>query len=238
MSSKPPTTCREDSPRTSRRRFAIGLVAACVVPPALGPRSGLAAPLRPDAGGASASALDVMLARVSQARATLQTLVGPFTQERTIGLLASKVTSRGELTLVRPDRLRWELFSPDDVVYFLGPEGLAYRTRNGGGQVPKVTPKLAAALEDLRTVLGGDIGELRQRYDLELESGAADEPTFRATPRTGQRDLRLQSVTFTLAADLVRPKRATLVESARDRTEIVFGDLTKNAQVDASRMRP
>ncbi|MEP7125371.1 MAG: outer membrane lipoprotein carrier protein LolA, partial [Byssovorax sp.] len=53
------------------------------------------------------------LAKIARARASLKTLTVPFTQERTIGLLASTVKSEGELTMVRPDKLRWELKAPD-----------------------------------------------------------------------------------------------------------------------------
>ncbi|MFO0673296.1 MAG: hypothetical protein U0235_27395 [Polyangiaceae bacterium] len=46
---------------------------------------------------------------------------GLFTQERTIGLLATKVKSTGTPALARPDRLRWELAAPDSVVYRVAP---------------------------------------------------------------------------------------------------------------------
>ena len=85
---------------------------------------------------AHADPLDDALARIAAARASLHTLVGPFTQERTISLLATSVKSQGTVYLVRPDRLRWELEPPDDVVYWITPEGLAYRSKTGQGRVP------------------------------------------------------------------------------------------------------
>ena len=48
-------------------------------------------------------------ASITKARATIKTLQAPFKQTRVIGLLASEVKSKGKLTLVRPDRLRWDL---------------------------------------------------------------------------------------------------------------------------------
>src|SRR5262245_60475948 len=79
-------------------------------------------------GAARADEVADALADIAKARAGLQTLVGGFTQERTIGLLATAVKSEGEMTVVRPDRLRWELRPPDAIVYWIGPEGLAYAT--------------------------------------------------------------------------------------------------------------
>ena len=94
---------------------------------------------------AHADPLDDALARIAKARASLRTLVGPFTQERTISLLSTSVRSQGKLYLVRPDRLRWELDPPDDVVYWITPEGLAYRSKSGQGRVPPAQARLTRA---------------------------------------------------------------------------------------------
>src|SRR5262249_45438483 len=106
------------------------------------------------------------LAGITKVRAGVQTLVGAFVQERTIGLLATTVKSEGEMTLVRPDRLRWELRPPDAITYWIGPEGLAYATPTGGGSVGKsAAGRFRAVLGDLRTLLGGAIATLRPPYD-------------------------------------------------------------------------
>lgn len=185
--------------------------------------------------GAGADALDDRLRDVGAARAKLKTLTGPFTQERTIGLLASKVVSTGKLALVRPDRLLWELDAPDSVSYWMGPEGLAYKGKQGQGRLP-VTSKIAPALDDLRTLLGGDLASLRARYEMrDVTSGKGF--AFEAVPKKKD-DARFQKIVLELAEDLARPKHVTLVESPRDRTEIAFGDLAMNANVDAARIRP
>jgi hypothetical protein len=186
---------------------------------------------------ARADALDDLLARIAAARAPVRTLVGPFDQTRKIGLLATEVKSTGTMTLVRPDRLRWELGAPDDVVYWVTPEGLAYKSRAGQGRVHGATARVAAVLDDLRTVLGGDLGALRARYDLTLVSNDDRGPAFEAVPHPGT-GIHLQKIAFALAPDLVRPTRATIVETARDRSDIVFGDLQRDADVDPDRMHP
>ena len=186
---------------------------------------------------ARADELDDALARVAAARAGLKTLVGPFTQVRKIGLLAAEIRSTGTLTLVRPDRLRWELAAPDDVTYWVTPEGLAYKGKSGQGQVPNAGARIAATLDDLRTVLGGDLALLRQRYDLKLVPATAGAAVaFEATPHAGL-GIHVQKIAFSIAADLVRPVRTTLVESPRDRSDIVFGDLQRDVAVDPAAMR-
>jgi hypothetical protein len=181
--------------------------------------------------------LDRALADVARARARITTLTGPFTQERTIGLLAAKVRSTGTLTLVRPDRLRWELAAPDSVVYWVTPEGLAYKGASGEGKVPAASQKIAAALDDLRVLLGGDLGALRSRYDLTGTCHGTDPIAFHATPKAGT-SASFQEIRFTLARDLVSPETATIVEGPRDRTEIRFGVIRANIPVPPAVMSP
>jgi hypothetical protein len=186
---------------------------------------------------AHADPLDDALARIAAARASLKTLVGPFTQERTISLLATSVTSQGKVYLQRPDRLRWELEPPDDVVYWITPEGLAYRSKTGQGRVPPAQARLAKSLDDLRTVLGGDLSQLRTRYELRLVPAPKPEETaFEATPRDPS--MPLKRINFGIAADGVTPRFAELFETGKDKTRIDFGALQRDVAIDPALMRP
>jgi hypothetical protein len=178
-----------------------------------------------------------LLARIAKARGPVQTIRGPFTQTRTIGLLAADVHSRGTMALVRPDRLRWQLYPPDDVTFWVGADGLAYRSAHGQGKLPDAGVRVAAALDDMRTLLGGDLHRLTERWSLRVlrddASGAELEATARAPGLASVRQMQ-----FALAADLVRPTRAVLIETARDRTTIEFGLLTVNEPIADADMRP
>jgi len=206
----------------SRRALLAGSVAALLAPRAA----------RADA------PIDDLLARIARARAPVRTLQGPFTQTRTIGLLATDVRSRGTLTLVRPDRLRWDLDPPDDVSFFVGPEGVAYRGPHGQTAAAPSSARLAGALDDLRALLGGDIGSLRARWDLSVLRDDATGAEIQATARPDAGVAPLASIRFALAPDLVRPTRALLVEGPRDRTDVQFGALVVNGPVDPDRMGP
>jgi hypothetical protein len=178
-----------------------------------------------------------LVGRVARARAPVRTLKGPFEQTRTIGLLATDVRSRGTLTLVRPDRLRWELAVPDEVTFWVGPEGLAYRGLHGHGRLPASSARIGGALDDLRTLLGDDLAKLRERWELRIVRDDATGAELEATPRAGE-VARLRRITFSLGPDLVRPTRVRLVEGPRDHTLIDFGALEVNAAVDDALMRP
>jgi hypothetical protein len=184
--------------------------------------------------------LEELLERIAKARAPVRTMVGPFTQTRTIGLLSTDVRSTGQMTLVRPDRLRWELGPPDDVTFWITPEGLAFRNSHGGshseGRLPAANARLGGALDDLRTLFGGDLGRLRERWDLHAVRDDATGAELEATPRAGTATT-LKSLRMTLAPELVRPLRAVLVEGPRDRTVIEFGVLAINEPVEEARVR-
>ncbi|MGA3119680.1 MAG: outer membrane lipoprotein carrier protein LolA [Polyangiaceae bacterium] len=182
-------------------------------------------------------AVDDVLARIDSARATVRTIQGPFTQVRTIGLLLADVRSRGTLSLVRPDRLRWKLDPPDDVTFWMGPEGLAYRGPHGQGRLPATTARIAAALDDMRALLGGDLSRLRERWLLRVLRDDAAGVELEAVARASG-DTHLRSMRFALAADRVRPTHVLFVEDTHDRTAIEFGDLVVNAVIDDALMRP
>lgn len=184
-------------------------------------------------GARAASPLDDALADVAKARAKLTTLQGPFVQERTIALLASKVKSTGKVWMVRPDRLRWELDPPDAATYWVLPDGLAYKTKAGKGKVPKGSQgPLGGVLGDLLVLLGGDLAQLKGRYDLVLAKRDAKGMVLHATPRDKALAKSTRRIELSLGADPAVLERVVLVEAGDDRSEITFGALTRNAPVD------
>jgi outer membrane lipoprotein-sorting protein len=180
---------------------------------------------------ARADSVDDVLARVSRARAGVKTLVGPFTQVATVGLLRSQVRSTGKLYLKYPDRLRWELGPPDSVTYWVAPEGLAYRGLHGSGRIPIDTTE-QADVAALRAMLGGNVGVLRSRFDVRQVPSEGSGPAFECTPKANGQALRLRTLTFELDADLVRPRKASIVYDNRNRTAITFGELRRDAPID------
>ncbi len=190
------------------------------------------------AGTARADEVSDALAGITRARAGLTTLVGSFTQERTIGLLATVVKSEGEMTLVRPDRLRWELRPPDAITYWIGPEGLAYASPNGGGSVGKsAAGRFGAVLSDLMTLLGGDLEKLRARYDLSVDK-ADGGLLLGARPLADEVKRHVKSLSLRLPADLWSVQRIEIEESGGDRSVITFPRMVRDVPVDPGRMLP
>ena len=190
--------------------------------------------------GAPARADDVTdtFAEIKKAREKVKTLVATFTQERTIGLLSSTVKSEGEMTLVRPDKLRWELKSPDAVTYWITPEGFAFSTANGSANVSKTAAKkFGDVLNDLLVFMGGDLDSLKTRYDFTVPS-KKDGVTLRAIPKTEEVKKVVKSLEISVGADLWTVKKITIEEKSGDKSVITFTKVTKDAKVDDAKMKP
>jgi outer membrane lipoprotein-sorting protein len=187
---------------------------------------------------ASSDGTDALLDELSQARQQLRSLRASFEQVRRIGILATDVTSRGRMVLVRPDRLRWQLLPPDAVTYWVGPEGLAYATGTSRARVDRVAAgQLGGVLEDLLSFLGGDLRSLRARYELRalrIESGARIE----ARPRDEAVRKVLRKLEVEVASDLVSPRHVLLEETENELVRVRFFDVERNVEVEPSSMRP
>lgn len=189
-------------------------------------------------GRAEADEVSDTLAEITRARASLKTLVAPFTQERTIGLLATAVKSDGEMTLVLPDRLRWELKPPDAITYWISPEGFGFATPKGAAGAGKgAAGRFGAVLSDMLILLGGDLEKLRGRYDLSIPN-RKDGITLAARPRAGEVAKLVNHLELSAGPELWSVKRVVIEEKNGDRSVITFGKVTRDGSVDPARMRP
>lgn len=214
----------------------LALVAAASSPArADGDAGAPAPPSAPEREKLEGEKLDALLADIAKARKGVKAMKASFTQERKLTLLATSVRSTGQMTFVAPDRLRWELAAPDDVIYWIGPEGLSYRTKSSSATVPQGGANVAKALADLRALLGGDLSALKERYTLSGAKGASDVEVTGAA-----KDPKASVKAFTLVLDktMTVPVRATLLEGKKDSIEIVFSGAVTNPAVDPATMRP
>ncbi|MCL2777178.1 MAG: outer membrane lipoprotein carrier protein LolA [Polyangiaceae bacterium] len=179
--------------------------------------------------------LDRAISDIALARASVKTLKADFTQERKMALLLTSVKSTGKLLTVTPNRLRWELLPPDDVVYWVGPEGLSYRTRSSKATLPAGGDRVARGLADMRALLGGDLGSLRERYEL---SGSRSANDIEIAGAAKDKTASVRGFSITLDKGLVVPLSARLLEAKADSIDIAFSNAVVNAPVDLRLMRP
>ena len=225
---------------TMRRELGLALIALACVASTVAPSRARA---DEDAGVVArepleGAKLDALLGDIAVARKNVKTLRAAFTQERRITLLSTTVKSRGELTFAAPDRLRWDLAPPDDIVYFVGPEGLSYRSKTSSATVPAAGANVARALGDLRALLTGDLGALRERYLLTGSRSVTDVEIAGTAKDPSKKGASVRAFTLVLDKGLVVPLRARLLEGPKDSIDLVFSNVVVNAPVDPARLRP
>jgi len=217
-----------------RRRFLSGALCSACVLTGLGGRAHAEASL---AEGPEANVPEV-LEKIRKARATLKTLVAPFKQTRSVGLLATTVKSKGELILVTPDRLRWELFAPDAATYWITPEGLAFATPKGGVRAGKgAAGRFGAVLSDLMVMIGGDLRKLQARYTFTVPD-ETDGVTLVATPKVEALKKLVKKLELEAGSQLWDIERIVIEEKNGDRSTISFSNVKRNLPVDPKKMRP
>jgi outer membrane lipoprotein-sorting protein len=189
-------------------------------------------------GVAHADDVEATLRAITKARAKTRTLRARFTQTRTIGLLATEVKSKGSLTMVRPDRLRWQLDPPDAVTYWVGPDGLAIDSGDGVTRIGKAgASRFAAVLDDLMVMLGGDLTKLRARYRLETrrKDGKLE---LSATPKNKKVAKHVRKLTMRARQPLWNVEQVVILERSGDASRIDFEPFERNVKVPPARMRP
>lgn len=184
---------------------------------------------------AQADDLDALLADIAKARKNLKSMKATFTQERKLTLLATSVKSTGNLSYLAPDRLRWELDAPDNVIYWIGPEGLSYRTKSSSATAAPKGAAIANALADVRALLAGDLSQLKDRYVL-AGTRRAEEAEVTGTAKDPKASVK--SFVLVLGKDLSAPIRARLVEGKSDAIDITFANAQLNVPVDPVTMKP
>lgn len=171
------------------------------------------------------------LASIAKSRSSLTTLSVSFTQERELSLLSSKVTSKGDLLLVRPDKMRWRLEAPDDATYWVSKDGIAYRTKDGAGKVTAgQAGGLAALLDDVMLVVGGDLDKIKTRYDLTATKDG-DRVIVTLSPKLDKVRKLVKKLVVTLDGEGL-PRRLVMEEPEGDSTTVVFGEPKKNTKID------
>lgn len=186
---------------------------------------------------AAADATDDALDALAKARSDLKTLIAPFDQVRVVGLLAEDVKSKGELNVVLPDQLRWELFAPDSIVFWILKSGVYYK--DAKGKVGKAPPGAMGALAgDLLTFVGGDIKKLKPSYDITASLESDGPVKIVALPKNDATKKAIKRLEVVTNKERWGISKILIEEPNGDSSSITFGTNKKNAKIDAAKMKP
>lgn len=170
--------------------------------------------------------LETFLLKLQSASDQVSSFSSDFVQEKHLSLFAQPVNFTGRLVIVRPDRLRWQFYSPiPSVLLFNGNNG----TRCNDQQQPEhfqlsSDPIMKTVAEQLWLWLGGDYNRLNTLYILQKKGDA----TLVILPKDSATAEYISSVSISFDSTSLQPQQVEITEPGGDLTRIIFGTTTLN----------
>ncbi len=171
--------------------------------------------------------LSSFLAEIQAASDQVRSFSSDFVQERRLALFTEPVIFHGSLTVVRPDRLRWEFTSPvPSVLIFRGEQGIRCNDKAPPAHFDLGTdPIMRTVAEQLWLWLGGDYSRLNTLYLME-KSGPA---SLRIIPKNQAMLDYISSVTITFNKISKQPEKVEIADPGGDSTIISFNSYVLNS---------
>jgi outer membrane lipoprotein carrier protein len=184
--------------------------------------------------GAACDTPAACFARMAAAQRAVGSLHARFRQVKTIALLREPLVSTGKLTYERPDRVRWEVETPDPLVVEMSSTGL----RAGPpGEVQAIDAGAAVRLfGDLAGLFTASQEYASTRFS--IGAGPAGWGSFLLTPRDPTVSQVIESIELDTDPALGLPRRAVLREPGGDRTEIELLDIETTPAKEPSEPTP
>ena len=174
-------------------------------------------------------ATEALLTEIRRATAPVKAFRSRFVQERRLSLFAEPVIFHGSLTVVRPDKLRWEFVSPV-------PSALIFNGRSGMRCTDQAPPSrfdldsdpiMRTVAEQLWLWLGGDYGALGDSYQVRAEGKA-----LLIRPRDEKTREYVEQITISFEPRAMQPERVVIDEPGGDATELRFFDNQQEGDID------
>ena len=165
--------------------------------------------------------LKVFLQQLQDASEQTSSYTTKFSQEKHLAMLAQPVIFTGKLSLVRPDKLRWQFLSPlPSTLIFNGDKGIRCDAEGESASFTLASdPVMKIVSEQLWSWLGGDYQKLASQYQLSTEDGATLIVSFdRDQPIADF----LSQVRIRFDKKDLQPKMVEIVEKGGDFTRIFF----------------
>lgn len=175
---------------------------------------------------AESEELTSFLTEIQAASEKVRSFSSEFVQERRLALFTEPVIFHGSLTVVRPDRLRWEFTAPlPSVLIFRGEQGIRCNDKAPPTHFDLGTdPIMRTVAEQLWLWLGGDYSRLNALYLMEKSGPSA----LRITPKNQAMLDYISSVTITFNTTSRQPEKVEIADPGGDTTIISFSSYVLN----------
>jgi outer membrane lipoprotein-sorting protein len=176
---------------------------------------------------AESEELSSFLTEIQAATDQVRSFSSEFVQERRLALFTEPVFFHGSLTVVRPDRLRWEFTAPvPSVLIFRGEQGIRCNYKAPPSHFDLGTdPIMRTVAEQLWLWLGGDYSRLNVSYLME-KSGPS---SLRITPKDSRVSDYVSSITITFSKTSRQPEKVEIADPGGDTTIISFRSYVLNS---------
>lgn len=176
---------------------------------------------------AESDELQSFLQEIQAASDQVRSFSSTFVQERKLALFTEPVVFHGSLTVVRPNRLRWEFTSPvPSVLIFNGERGMRCNADAPPASFDLGSdPIMKSVAEQLWLWLGGDYSRLESLYRME-KSGP---DSLKITPKEEGMAKFISTITITFDTTNRQPEKVEIAEPGGDATVITFQSYVLNS---------
>ena len=171
-------------------------------------------------------------ARISKTVSGVKTIAGSFRQERRLAMLTRPVVSTGRFYCEKPDRLRWELLSPEPSGFVVNGElAKQWKGKEGpsGAFEAKQNPLIRLIVEQIFAWATADLKWLEQRYGINVVQ--EDPIILKLVPRSSKEKKYIDHLRISFEPGTNYVHIVNILEKGGDSTRIEFFDIIVNSQL-------
>jgi len=172
------------------------------------------------------------LTKLAEKTADVSSFSCSFEQQRFVRIFSKPVTFYGQLTVSKPDKIRWQVLKPLlSTVLIDGTKGLRC---NGNGEPFRFDlqsdPTMQVIFDQFTGWMKYDFNKLQKFYSISLPK----KNSLELVPRQQQVQEIISSIRIDFSPDNMQPNRIEIAEQGTDRTILTFGDYVIAPPVSAS----
>ena len=186
----------------------------------------------PAEGGPAATGKAGVFARISKTVSGVKTLTGSFRQERRLSMLTRPAVSSGRFYCEKPDRLRWELVSPEPSGFLVnGGMAKQWKGKDGpsGAFEAKQNPLIKLIVDQIFAWATADLTWLEGRYGINVVQ--EDPIILKLVPLSSKEKKYIDHIRISFEPGTNYVHTVNILEKGGDSTRIEFFDITVNSQL-------
>ncbi len=170
--------------------------------------------------------------RISKTVSDIKTISGSFRQERRLSMLKDPVVSTGRFYCDKPDKLRWELITPEPSGFLVnGATAKQWKGKEGTSDAfdARQNHVIRLIVDQIFAWATADLKWIEQRYNVTV---LKDDPiALKLVPRDSKERRYVDHIRILFEAETNYVQCVDIVEKGGDSTRIVFSGMIMNSQL-------